>query len=306
MQYVQLRAFHAVAEHGSFSKAADALRLTQPAISDQVRRLEQEFGVTLFFRQARTIEMTSLGKQLFHVTQQFFDCERAARDILTSAGTLVTGSLGLAADAPDLAMQLISAFRTRHPGILINLMIANAQECMERVLNYEADAAITAALLVDGRLAAEVLRREPLVALVPRGHAWASRAAVALTDFASESVIFREVRSVTQRLFEEDLHVRNVRLLPTMLVEGREALEEAVARRIGVGVIARAEFNGDQRLAIVPIEDSKARMVEALIRLADRPPSRLLDALFETSRATFFGVEAQDRRTASTGRSRSS
>jgi aminoethylphosphonate catabolism LysR family transcriptional regulator len=285
MQYAQLRAFHAVAEHGGFSRAAEALHLTQPAISDQVRRLEQEFGVTLFYRRARTVEPTPLGRRLFNVTRQFFAFERDARDILTSAGTLISGSLTLAADAPDLAVKLIAAFRERYPGILVNLMIANAQECMERVLNYEADAAVTAALLVDGRLVSQVLRREPIVAIVPRGHTWVGRASVTLAEFAGQPVIFRESRSVTQRLLEEDLTRHGLQVDPAMLVEGRGALEEAVASALGIGVITRAEFNGDPRIVPIPLADSQAEMVEALVRLGDRPPSRLLTALFDTSRA---------------------
>ncbi len=280
MQHAQLRAFHAVAEHGGFSKAALALHLTQPALSDHVRRLEQEFGVTLFHRRARIVEPTELGRRLLIVTRQMFGCEQAARDILTSASSLVTGSLSLAADAPDLAIKLVAAFRAQHPGILITLAIANAQSCMELVLSNTVDAAITGALQVDNRLQTRVLRREPLVAMVPSASPLARKRRLSIADLAAQPVVFREARSVTQKLFEEELVRHALRVDPVLLVEGREALEEAVAHGLGVGVIARAEFNGDRRIAVVPLQDCRAEMVESLVRLADRPPSRLLDALF--------------------------
>ncbi len=280
MQHAQLRAFNAVAEHGGFSKAAHALNLTQPALSDHVRHLEQEFGVTLFHRRARSVELTELGRRLLSVTQQMFGCERAARDLLTSASTLVTGSLSLAADAPDLAIKLIAAFRLRHPGILVTVSIANAQVCMERVLSNTVDAAITAAPQADNRLQSITLRRGPLVAMVPTASPLAARRGLRIAELAGQPLVFREPRSVTQRLLEDELVRAGLRVDPVLLVEGREALEEAVAHGLGLGVIARAEFNGDRRITILPLTDCRAEMAESLVRLADRPPSRLLDALF--------------------------
>ena len=280
MQHAQLRAFNAVAEHGGFSKAAHALNLTQPALSDHVRHLEQEFGVTLFHRRARSVEPTELGRRLLSVTQQMFGCERAARDLLMSASTLVTGSLSLAADAPDLAIKLIAAFRLRHPGILVTVSIANAQVCMERVLSNAVDAAITAAPQADNRLQSITLRRGPLVAMVPTASPLAARRGLRIAELAGQPLVFREPRSVTQRLLEDELVRAGLRVDPVLLVEGREALEEAVAHGLGLGVIARAEFNGDRRITILPLTDCRAEMAESLVRLADRPPSRLLDALF--------------------------
>src|ERR1700744_4006770 len=86
VQYAQLRAFHAVAEHGGVSKAAQALSLTQTAVSDHVRRLEQDYGVKLFERGPRGVETTELGLKLFSVTRQMISCERDARQLLESAG----------------------------------------------------------------------------------------------------------------------------------------------------------------------------------------------------------------------------
>ena len=150
------------------------------------------------------------------------------------------------------------------------------------VLSSAVDVAITAARQVDSRLDVKVLRREPLVAMVPRSDPLAARTRLTLAELVLNPLVFREARSTTQRLLEEDLARLGLSVEPVILVEGREAALEAVAHGIGVGVIARAEFNGDRRIAIVPLDDSRAIMVEALVRLADRPPSRLLDALFST------------------------
>jgi aminoethylphosphonate catabolism LysR family transcriptional regulator len=283
MQYAQLRAFHAVAEYGGFSKAAHALGLTQPAVSDHVRRLEQAYGVTLFNRSGRGVETTELGRRLSTVTRQLFDCERDAHDILTSASSLSSGTLNVVADAPDLAVKLITALRAAYPGVMVKLSIANAEACIEQVLSSTADAAVTAAPQVDSRLHSRILRREPLVALLPADHALARKTRISFADFVREPLIFREPGSVTQKLLSAELMRHGLRAEPVMLVEGREALEQSVANGLGLGTIARAEFNGSRRIRLVPFIDCQAEMVESLVRLADRPPSTLLDTVFEVA-----------------------
>ncbi|PLZ03737.1 LysR family transcriptional regulator [Burkholderia sp. WAC0059] len=282
MQYAQLRAFHAVAEHGGFSKAAAALSLTQPAVSDHVRRLEQDFGVKLFDRAARGVELTELGRRLFAVTRQMTSCERDARQLLASAGALESGTLSLVADAPDLAIKLVGAFRRRYPGVVVRLSIANAAECMQRVLASSVDAAITAAPQVHSRLEARVLRREPLVAVVPAASPVARRRRLTYEALAREPMVFREAQSVTQQLLESELVRKGLQVRPVLYVDGREALQTAVAQGVGVGVIAHAEFGESRHIRTIPLEDCQVQMIESLTRLAERPSSNLLDALFET------------------------
>ena len=282
MQYAQLRAFHAVAEHGGFSKAAQALSLTQPAISDHVRRLEQDFGVKLFDRGPRGVEPTELGRRLFSVTRQMLSCERDARQLLDSAGGLASGTLSLVADAPDLAVKLIGAFRKQYPGIVVTLSIANAAECMQRVLSSAVDAAITAAPQVHSRLESRVLRRDPLVAMVPATSPIAKKRKLSYAEFVKQPVIFREPQSVTQQLLEIELVRQSLQVEPVMYVDGREALEEAIAQGMGVGVIASAEFNESRRIRMIPLQDCQVEMIESLTRLAERPASNLLNALFKT------------------------
>jgi len=83
MRYAQLRAFHNVAIHGGFSRAAEALRLSQPAISDQVRRLEEEYDILLFDRSKRKVTITVKGAELLSITRKMFDQEQQAREFLS-------------------------------------------------------------------------------------------------------------------------------------------------------------------------------------------------------------------------------
>ena len=280
MQYAQLRAFHAVALHGGFSRAAEALNLTQPAISDQVRRLEQEFAVSLFDRRPRSVELTAIGRKLLSATRRFFDAEQEARDILTAARSLSAGSLTLYTDAPYLAMRLIAEFRKDHPGIEIKVLTGNAEHCLESVLDYRADVAISAATRQDARLTSLPLHREPLAAVMVPDHPLAAKDSIRLAELTREPLIFRESRSVTRRLFEDDLARRGITCVPALEVEGREARVEAVASGLGIGVMAPSELGGDRRLVSVPISDARSIMTDSLVRLAERPPSAIIDAVF--------------------------
>ena len=285
MQYAQLRAFHAVALHGGFSRAAEALHLTQPAISDQVRRLEHEFGVSLFNRRPRSVEPTSIGRKLLTVTRRFFEAEQEAGEILSAAGSLSAGSLTMHADAPYLAMPLIAEFRRHYPGIEIKVLTGNAEQCLDSVLDYRADVAISAATRQDARLHSIPLHREALSAVLTPDHPLAAAGETSLAELSREPLIFREPRSVTRRLFEDDLARAAITCIPAVEVESREALVEAVAAKLGVGVMAASELGADRRLVSIPITDSQSIMTDALVRLAERPPSAIIDAVFAVAEA---------------------
>lgn len=284
MNYAQLRAFHAVANHGGFSKAAAALHLTQPAISDQVRRLEQEYGVSLFNRRPRNVELTPIGRRLLAVTRRFFEAEGEAREILSAARSLSAGSLTIFADAPYLAMRLIAEFVNEHPGIDIKVQTGNAEFCLDSVLEFRADVAISAATRPDARLHYLQLHSEPLVVVMTPKHRLARKRKVTLAQLAEEPLIFREPESVTRQLFLTDLASAGVSCKPAVEVDGREALVEAAAADLGIGVVSASEFADDRRLVAVNIADSHSLMTESLVKLSERPPSAAIDAIFKVAK----------------------
>lgn len=284
MQYVQLRAVQAVATHGGFSAAASALGLTQPAISDQIRRLEQEYGCVLFHRRGRTVEPTAFGRRLLAIIQPIFDAERQAAALLSQAAALEFGTLSIVADAPDLAVSLIAAFRARHPHVRITLTIANADTCLERLHAASADVALTAAAAVDARLHAQTLREDGLIALVHRQSPLAGHKVVSFAMLAEQGLIFREARSATQRLLADELQRHGLSCTPTLTVGGREAMVEAVAAGLGVGVIAASEYGGRRGVCTIAIGDCTVRMVISLLAPREQAASRLIEELFTVAR----------------------
>lgn len=285
MQYVQLRAVHAVAVYGGFSAAAEALGVTQPAISDQVRKLEQEYGCVLFHRRGRVVELTELGRRFLTVIQPIFDAQKQAEMLLSQAESIEYGSLSVVADAPDLAVGLIAAFRAQHPNVQVTLSIANAETCLERIGNAVADVAITAAPSVDSRLHAQILRRERLMALVHKRSPLGQKKKLTLGALAASGLIFREARSVTQRLLEVELQQNQIVCEPALVVDGREAMVEAVAAGLGAGVIAASEYGGRRGVRAVPIADCRARMTVSLVSLKQQANTRLVAEVFKIAAA---------------------
>lgn len=114
--YTQVRAFDAVARAQSFSRAAEALGLTQPALTIQVKALESRYGVQLIVRQGRRLTLTPLGEELFKISQQVVGLEEQVRETLSASEDVQNASLRLAADGPHIVMGLFARFLARHPG----------------------------------------------------------------------------------------------------------------------------------------------------------------------------------------------
>src|SRR5215813_11813002 len=120
MLYTQLRAFHTVASEGSFTRAADALHVTQPTLSAQVKALEDTYGVRLFDRRGRRIEATELGRGLLEITRRYFSLEAEAAQLLAATRGLRGGHLRVGADAPQHAIPALAAFSRKYPGVRLS------------------------------------------------------------------------------------------------------------------------------------------------------------------------------------------
>lgn len=281
MYHAQLRAFHAVARHGGFSRAAEQLHLTQPAISDQVGKLEKMFGVRLFVRHRRAVRLTPLGEELYRITRRLFELEDEAVELLRESQALRRGRLKMAADAPLHLIGLIGQFRQEFPGISVSLAIGNSAKVLASLFDYSADIGILANAPTDDRLQQIPLRSDPLVAFVARDHPWAGRGSVSLRELSTQPLVMREEGSITRRLIEDEFRRLNIDASVVMEAEGREAVCEAVVAGIGAGIISRPEFGDDPRLALLNLEDCEKRMTESLLCLKERAGQRLIDAFWQ-------------------------
>lgn len=281
MNYAQLRAFHAVAGEGGFVKAAQRLNVSQPTLSEQVKQLEQTFGVRLFERRGRRSELTDLGRALFDVTRRFFAAELEAEQLLSAARGLKRGRLRVVADAPYLVMPLLAAFSRRHPGIELSLDFGNSERVLAALLDRRADVIVLPDIERDRRLHALPLERGRLVLLVQRAHPWGRRRSVGLAELAGERLILREGGSTTRAILDEALAARGVVPASTWTVGSREGLREAVAEGLGVGAVFESEVGWDERLHALPVKDAGLGSTEYLACLAERRGDRVIAAFLE-------------------------
>ena len=281
MNHAQLRSFYAVAREGGFTSAARAFNLTQPTISGQVKALEETYGVRLFERRGRRVETTPLGEELLDLARRIFDLEDQARDMLAAARDLGHGLLRVGADGPYHVIPALATFNQRYPGLKLSLKVGNSEEVLRDLLDYACDVAVLANLQEDPRLFALPFRRDALMIFVANGHPLARQTSVGLKELDGQPMVMREVGSATRRIFEDALHRSGVEAGVVMEMDGREAVREAVAAGLGLGVVSEAEYVADNRLKALGLDGAELLMTEYVVCLAERRKLRIVSAFFE-------------------------
>lgn len=281
MHYSKLRAFHAVATQGGFSKAAAHLHLTQPTLSDQVRKLEQDFDILLFNRTSRSVSMTAAGKHLMAITTRMFECEAEALEFLHETQDLLTGTLTLSADAPFHILKIVREFRDHYPGVTVNIKIGNSEEILHQLFDFEADIGVFSHVPDDDRLQVLNLRDDPLVAVISKDHAWAKRRSVRFAELAGQPLVLREKGSTTRQVVEDEFARLNIQPGDIMEVEGRESIREAVATGNGIGFVSKPEFGYDSRLEMLELKNCKLPMYEYMVCLENRAQMRVVRAFWD-------------------------
>ena len=152
ISHAHLRAFHAVASQGSFTRAADYLHVTQPTISGQVKELEERYGVKLLIRERRETRLTELGESIYKQLKTMFRLEMDVEQLLLSARELSTGELHVAADSPYIITPLLAQFQRLYPGVHISVDYGNSAEIMKWLESGKCDVAVLPNVPQDPRL----------------------------------------------------------------------------------------------------------------------------------------------------------
>ena len=286
MRHVQLRAFHYVAISGGFSRAAEQLRLTQPAISDQVRKLEEEYDILLFDRQRRQIRLTPAGERLLEITRRLFDSEQQALELLSESRALRAGHLRIVADAAHHLIAVLAAFREKYPGVRVSIRAGNTESVVASLRSYEADVGVLGEVPAGGEFEVVELNSTPIIAFAAKAHPAARRRSMSFADLLDHPLVLREEGSKTRKKLEEGAALAGVTLPPSVEAEGREAVREIVASGAGIGFVSRAEFGDDPRLVAIDIEGPVMLMDEAMICLKERAGGKLVRAFFEIASRT--------------------
>lgn len=278
MRYVQLRAFHNVAIHGGFSRAAEALHLSQPAISDQVRKLETEYDIVLFNRHKKQVKVTRQGQQLLEITQRLFENESQARELLSETRAFSQGTLRIIADSTRHVLDILSAFRKKYPGIHVSIRSGNTEDVISALYSFDADIGVLGGAPKNTDVEVLHLQSTPIVAFASEAFDLDARAPVPLAKLATYPLVLREPGSKTRQKLDELARQQGLKLKPAIEAEGREAVREIVASGVGIGFVSEAEFGRDDRLRAITIEGPPVLMDEALVSLRERSGGKLIRA----------------------------
>lgn len=276
-----LKAFHAVAEAGSFTRAAAAIGLSQPTLSSQVALLEATHHVSLFDRKRRGVALTPLGQRLHDLTSRIFAAEAEALDLLQGARTIQKGHLRIAADSAAHVMPALARLRKAHPGLTFSMAIDNSSNVLQRLLDYEADIGVMSRRSPDPRIHSILLKRDRLILFVPAGHPLAGIRTIRITELRGVDIVIREHGSVTREVFEARLAAAHVRPGQLVEVQSREAVREAVAAGFGVGVIFESELGGDPAFFPVQVSGADMSVAEYVACLENRRRLAIIKGFFE-------------------------
>ena len=280
MRHAQLKAFHAVAVHTGFSRAAEALGLTQPAVSDHVRKLEETYGVQLFTRAPSGVALTDMGRKLFAIAERQFEAETEAMELLSRGRTLEEGQLTIGADAAVHILPELVRFRLKHPKLSVRLVTGNSAQLVKRLEDFSIDIAITAERPPGPAFLARKHRSDRLVAVVQRSSRLAKLPDMPFAQLVKLPLILREQGSMTRTLLLDEAQRRGLTLSGSIEIESREAAREAAAHGLGLAIMSQGELVPDGRLAVLAIPDWTTEMEEWMICLKSRSSLHVIRSFF--------------------------
>ncbi|MCP3460993.1 LysR substrate-binding domain-containing protein [Bradyrhizobium sp. CCGUVB23] len=286
-----LRMFVAVSRVGSFSRAAETMNLSQPAISKGVRDFELQVGCRLLNRSQKGVVPTSEGFALLKHAEDLFAAERAAEEMLSSKRNLDNGSLRIGASTTIATYMLapyLGAFHRAHPGIDLHLVSANTREIAEQMAAQEIDIGLVEGPIDEGVVVAEKWRTDVMKLIVSEHHDFASaKEAIDPQLLGGEVLILREPGSGSREVVTQVLASNNIEPLRFLEIGSTAAIKQAVAAGIGVSIVSTVATRDQVRLGYLKAVELRGITVERSLwrlRLSDRTPrpaARVFDNLLD-------------------------
>ncbi len=237
----QLQVFEAVARNLSFTKAAEELHLTQPAVSMQIKQLESSINLPLFEQVGKKIYLTEPGRVLLGHSERVSECLSAARNELndmlgTDGGRL---RIGIVSTVNYFAARLLAEFTGAFPGVQITLDVTNRREILQKLEHNDPDIVLMGKPPADLDVVAEPFKRNPLIVIAAPTHPLAQRKRLSPSDLDGLSFVTREVGSGTRNAMERFFSDHDIAPGRTMEMTGNEAIKQSVEAGIGLAVVSR-------------------------------------------------------------------
>ncbi|MGB9661266.1 MAG: selenium metabolism-associated LysR family transcriptional regulator [Moorellaceae bacterium] len=275
MNLGQLETFIITVEKGTLSAAAEELHLTQPAVSKQLKALEEFFGARLLDRSGREVRLTEGGRIFYRRAREILRLWEQLRRELAEANNLVRGELLLGASTIPghyVLPRLLGSFKAKYPQVEIKLEIAASEEIIKRILEGEIELGVVGAEERKRGLVYQRLVEDELILIVPPDHPWAGRPAIQVADLAEASWVWRKEGSGTRRVAEEQLKAAGCAFPSAKIVAelgSTEAIVNAVEAGLGVSLVSRWAAEKSLRLgriAAVPLEGVNLKRYLYLVR----------------------------------------
>jgi DNA-binding transcriptional LysR family regulator len=282
----QLQAFCAVVEKKSFSQAAEQLGVTQPAVSLQVRALEQRLGQSLLDRSGRRVEPTEAGRRLYRSAQRMLALEEQLLDEVSADDGRLTGTLAIGASTgpgAHVVPLLLCEVQREHPDLHVALSIWDTQTVIDRVVDRQLELGVVGALRRHRSLEFEPLVRDEIVLAVPPGHD-AAGGTISLDQLKEETLIVMQEGAGVRQVVEDELRRAGLRLRgiePKLELGLQESIKSAVAAGYGVAFISRTAIEGELaagRLAAAQVEGVEPARQIYIVRARGRSATRAAEA----------------------------
>jgi len=256
-----LRLFAVVARTGSFSRAAELLRISQPAISKGVRDFEFQVGCRLLDRTSKGVRPTREGFALARHAETLFAAERAAEEELQALRSLTSGSLRVGASttiATYMIPECLGIFHRAHPGIDLHVTSANTSDVADLMLAHDIDIALVEGPVVNESLVSEAWRTDLMCLIVGSDHRFAKTSGpIDCALLAEEILIVREPGSGTREVVAQALAAKRIEPKRSLEIGSTEAIKQAVAAGVGIAIVSAAAIEDQLRLGrlkVVPIK----------------------------------------------------
>jgi DNA-binding transcriptional LysR family regulator len=287
MNFNHLAVFDAVAAEGSVTRAGARLRISQPAVSRQLKLLEDAVGAPLVDRHPKGVRLTAAGELLAGYSRRVFALAGEAERALAELQGLKRGSLTVGASTTIgiyFLPALLARFRSRFPRIDLHMEVSNTQVIQRALVEHRVDVAVTEGFIHWPELDARVFLVDEIVPIVAPGHPLASARRVSLRRFCEEPLLMREKGSGTREVIEEALEGKGIAVQPMMDLGSTEAIKRSVAAGVGVAFVSSLTIEQelhDGRLASLRLHDCRLRRSLHVVQSRDHGVSKAVGAFLE-------------------------
>jgi len=288
MDFDQLETFLEVARLSSFSRAAEKRFRTQPAISAQIRALEEEIGARILDRSGGKVSITAAGKLFQKYAEETLDARKAVLTAIAETERVPRGEIIVGANEGTclhILPEVFAQFKKQYPDVAVNIKSADYAKILDSVIDNSVDFGVVSMPVSDPRLTVVLIHRDELVIIVPPQHPLAKLKSATIADAARFPLVVPKAghtRDALENLFYEN------KLKPryAMELDSSELLKRFVAADVGVGFIARSNVQEDVRanvLVAIPVSDAQVRRDLALVFRKDKALSRAALAFIDTT-----------------------